>query len=106
MTTTAFTVGMALAGCVAGGIAGWFLGRLVKGQPLRVLWISIASIAGGVYLAWVGVTSGDPKLAPSALGAAFGIMTAIKYSAGMIPGVEKPPAKPVAAEDPPEGAER
>lgn len=90
MSDAWFTVALAFGGCAAGACIGWVVGRVYRGRPLNVLFAIVLVFAGACYVVWVAPTDGRAWMVPLGLGAAFGAMTAVKYSSGLIPGMDKP----------------
>lgn len=84
------TVALAFGGCAAGACIGWVVGRAYRGRPLNVLFVIVLVFAGACYVVWVAPSAGKAWMVPVGLGAAFGAMTAVKYSSGLIPGMDKP----------------
>lgn len=86
----ALTATIALTGCAVGAVGGWFLGSTTRGRPVVSLLALLGCLAVGATLGWFAREAGLGLLSAGCFGAAFGSMTAVKYAAGLIPGMIPP----------------
>lgn len=84
-------LGLALLGCVAGAILGWAIGRVYRGRPVNALLAVVVAFVGACWALVYAARTGDSWVASVGLGVAFGVMTMVKYSSGLLLGTGTAP---------------
>lgn len=84
------TLGLAFIGSIAGGVLGWVVGRIYRGRPGNALLAVVASFVGACWALVYAARTGDRWVASVGLGVAFGAMTMVKYSSGLLLGTGAP----------------